>query len=225
MHEGHRQRLLGKIKSGGALYEHELLEALLFNACPRKDLNDVAHALISRFQSLNGVLSQNAENLKTVDGVGESMAIYLEIIGKSLVEFTEKPTFATINTTADFKEFLQNRRTPAGNLLEIFFLDADGQVMRVFTVTQDKSGDYIFDAEKLIRAFSFTKTYGVFVGRFCATASGASATDDIILNRLSYVCKLGGVRLFDYCIHTGDGGFYSYFVTDKNDFTHVVWRG
>lgn len=225
MHEGHRQRLLGKIKSGGELYEHELLEALLFNACPRKDLNAVSHELVFRFGSLSGVLSQKTENLIEVGGVGESMAIYLEIIGGSLVRFTDKPTFAAIHTTADFKKFLKARKTPAGNLLEIFFLDADGQVMRVFTVNEDKSGDYIFDAEKLIRAFSFTKTYGVFAGRFCAAASGASATDDLILKRLSYVCKLGGVRLFDYCVYTEGGGFYSYFVTDKNDFTHVVWRG
>ena len=49
MHEGHRQRLWEKLKQGDNLFEHELLEILLFNAYPRNNVNPVAHALLQRF--------------------------------------------------------------------------------------------------------------------------------------------------------------------------------
>lgn len=36
MHEGHRSRMYEKLKRGDSLYEHELLEILLFNVSAQK---------------------------------------------------------------------------------------------------------------------------------------------------------------------------------------------
>ena len=77
MHEGHRQRLSVKIKNSDALYAHELLEVLLFNACPRRDVNDVAHGLINSFGSITRVLQADISELRKVDGVGESISEYI----------------------------------------------------------------------------------------------------------------------------------------------------
>ena len=63
MHTGHRSRLTGKIKDGGVVYEHELLEYLLFNACPRRDLNATAHSLIEKFGSISGVLAADRKSV------------------------------------------------------------------------------------------------------------------------------------------------------------------
>ena len=52
MHEGHRRRLMEKLRRGDNLFEHELLEILLFNAYPRANVNPVAHALLQRFATL-----------------------------------------------------------------------------------------------------------------------------------------------------------------------------
>ena len=56
MHEGHRQRLYEKLKNGDNLFEHEILEMLLFNAYPRKNTNPIAHELLNRFPSISEVL-------------------------------------------------------------------------------------------------------------------------------------------------------------------------
>ena len=77
MHEGHRRRLYEKLKSGGNLYEHELLEMLLFNAYPRKNTNPLAHELLNRFPSISAVLNADYEELIAVPGVGEQVALYL----------------------------------------------------------------------------------------------------------------------------------------------------
>ena len=66
MHEGHRRRMYQKLKNGDNLYEHEVLEMLLFNAYPRKNTNPVAHELLERFPSISAVLSADIDELMSV---------------------------------------------------------------------------------------------------------------------------------------------------------------
>ena len=79
-HAGHRKRLMQKLACG-ALLEHEVLEALLFNAVPRKNTNDLAHKLLAEFGSVTAVLGAPMSALTKVDGVGESVAAYLRCVG------------------------------------------------------------------------------------------------------------------------------------------------
>ena len=78
-HAGHRKRLIEKLGMG-ILPEHEVLEALLFNAVPRINTNDLAHRLLARFGSVPAVLgsfvgilsgSMIIERIFSIPGVGE----------------------------------------------------------------------------------------------------------------------------------------------------------
>lgn len=82
VHDGHRQRKREQFLRSGAesFAEHELLELLLFYAVPRKDTNPIAHALIDRFGSLQGVLSAPVEELMEVPDVGQSAAVLIRLI-------------------------------------------------------------------------------------------------------------------------------------------------
>ena len=66
VHSGHRQRLKERFLREGLdqFEEHQVLELLLFYCIPRKDTNPIAHALISRFGSLAGVLDAPVEELQ-----------------------------------------------------------------------------------------------------------------------------------------------------------------
>ena len=57
-HEGHRARLRRKVRETGldALAPHEILEFLLYHIVPRQDVNALAHRLLERFGSVEGVL-------------------------------------------------------------------------------------------------------------------------------------------------------------------------
>ena len=59
VHDGHRERMRDRIRKSGlsTLQEHEMLEYLLYAFVPRKDTNEIAHALIDRFGSFSGVLN------------------------------------------------------------------------------------------------------------------------------------------------------------------------
>ncbi len=76
IHKGHRQRMMKKYLEHGidCFEEHEILEILLFSCYPRRNTNDIAHALISRFGSLSGVLNASIDDLCDVENVGPSAA-------------------------------------------------------------------------------------------------------------------------------------------------------
>ena len=74
LHDGHRDRLRKKFVLGGidGWPHHEVLELLLFYAIARRNTNDIAHRLIEKFGSFNGVFEAPLAVLKDVDGIGES---------------------------------------------------------------------------------------------------------------------------------------------------------
>ncbi len=73
---GHRQRLRERFVSSGAnaLQDYELLELLLFNAIPRRDVKPLAKTLLKKFGSLAELMSAPHAMLTQVDGVSENVA-------------------------------------------------------------------------------------------------------------------------------------------------------
>lgn len=82
IHDGHREKMRQRFLKGGleAFADHEALELLLYYAIPRRDTNPIAHALMERYGSLPAVLSAPVEDLKKVEGVGESAAVLLKLV-------------------------------------------------------------------------------------------------------------------------------------------------
>jgi len=79
---GHRKRLRDRAAAGGlpALPDYEVLELLLFRSIPRGDVKPLAKQLLARFGSVAGVLGATLEELRTVAGVGEAVALDLKLV-------------------------------------------------------------------------------------------------------------------------------------------------
>ncbi|MFL5298536.1 MAG: DNA repair protein RadC [Phenylobacterium sp.] len=79
---GHRDRLRERAGAGGlaALPDYELLELFLFRSIPRGDVKPLAKQLLARFGSLSGVLGATPQELATVKGVGETLALDLKLL-------------------------------------------------------------------------------------------------------------------------------------------------
>lgn len=213
MHEGHRSRLAGKVTGGGVIYEHELLEILLFNACPRRDLNATAHALIARFGGIAGVLSSKVDELTAVEGVGEKMAEYLVCLGKVFERVGGCNSFAVLHNTAQFKNFLSLRPRPQNDCIEFYMVDKDGRVRRMCTFGKDLSDSVA------LKTLSVYKPFGLFVSdrRACGDCT-PDKSDDKLTVRINEITKLCGVRFFDYCVVSASGEIYSYKTADRTVF-------
>lgn len=83
IHSGHRERIREQYQKNGAsaFLDHQFLELLLTYAIPRRDTNALAHALLERFGSLEGVVTAEVDQLRLVEGVGESTAVFLRMQG------------------------------------------------------------------------------------------------------------------------------------------------
>ena len=60
IHDGHRERMRKQLKTSGmdSLSDVQVLEVLLYYAAPRGDTNPAAHALLTRFGTLDGCLPE-----------------------------------------------------------------------------------------------------------------------------------------------------------------------
>ena len=81
-YHGHRDRLRQRAAQGGlaALPDYELLELYLFRTVPRGDVKPLAKALLARFGGVGAVLGASIAELKTVAGVGDSVALDLKLL-------------------------------------------------------------------------------------------------------------------------------------------------
>ena len=98
IHKGHRQRMHRKFECYGdrPFDTYELLEMLLYNVIPYKDTNPVSKKLLSRFSSLDGVLSASREELEEVEGVGSAVSDFIVKLSEfcsfmGRVPMTERP--------------------------------------------------------------------------------------------------------------------------------------
>lgn len=82
VHDGHRDRLRKRFLAEGLdnFTDIQVLELLLFYCIPRRDTNELAHALLARFGSLSQVLETKPEELMSVEGIGFNTAVFLKLI-------------------------------------------------------------------------------------------------------------------------------------------------
>lgn len=78
---GHRQRLRERFLAtgGDGMPDYELLELLLAQAIPRRDVKPLAKALLDRFGDFAGVIAAPPERLETVAGMGAASVAALKV--------------------------------------------------------------------------------------------------------------------------------------------------
>lgn len=220
MHEGHRKRMYEKLKNGDGLYEHELLEILLFNAFQRKNTNPIAHALLDSFGSISGVLNAEVDELCAVEGVGESVALYLKCIGECTKTVQGNRTaVACLKSYADFKNFIGIRfRGKTTELLELYCLDKSGRVKKISSYTSDDQSKVQVDADRVAKVIMSVKPYGLLVAHNHLSGNPSpSDNDDRFTREIQLMCSMNNVQLYDHCIYSSDNNIFSYFSSGKID--------
>jgi DNA repair protein RadC len=219
VHEGHRQRLLQKLKDGSNLYEHELLEILLYNAYPRIDTNPIAHNLLERFSSIHACLSASPEELALVEGVGEQTALYLACIGKCLEYRNQSDSFSCVKNYSQMHQFAVARLKGLDyEVLEFYFVDKLGKILRVCHYTQKDLESVALQVTELGKLISVTKAYGMFCAHnHVVGATKPSSADNDFTKKCQLLCSIHGLNFYDHIITNKNGNFYSYFLDGKID--------
>lgn len=232
MHEGHRKRILERLKDGAAgMQDHELLEILLFNVIPRYNTNPLAHSLLSAFGSLSGVLNASYSQLCGVEGVGSSTAAYLKAVSETFerVRLAENRPRRFENASS-FARYLLGRL--AGIVEERIFLfcvGEDGAVASERQYTAFRRDSSYLDSDEVTRFLLSQRPKGLVVAHNHPGAPcHPSNEDNKFTAQLQMICSAVGVEFYDHIV-IGDDGYFSYFAEGqlqeiKNEYNidHII---
>lgn len=95
IHKGHRARVRKELMANGIspdLPPHKVLEFILFHSIPRRDTNELAHALLNKFGSFSAVLDADEKDLSEVAGINEASVALLKMLVPILRYYTADKT-------------------------------------------------------------------------------------------------------------------------------------
>ena len=214
IHDGHREKMRQRfLKSGlDAFADHEALELLLYYAIPRRDTNPIAHALMERYGSLSAVLAAPVEDLKKVEGVGESAAILLklapQLYRKAKMSDAEQETI--LSSVERVGAYLLERF--AGEKNEVVYqlcLDRKGKLLVCKKLGEGGVASADLDIRRLVENALLTGASSVVLAHNHPSGVALPSRDDYAAtDRAKTALAVVGVALADHII-VADGDFVS----------------
>lgn len=224
-HDGHRQRLIEKLYNS-QLEDHEVLEVLLFNAMPRRNTSDIAHALLGEFGSILSLFAATKAELKKVPGVGDSVAAYLYCLGEifnryfvdrhilSLPEHYSPEGFAKVLT--------ENYREARVEMFDVYFLDGDAKVLDYRRYSSQKVDEISLDLDIFARVVENAGARGAaIVHNHPNGIYGPSAADDEATVQMLAIFRKYDMSLWDHMV-LSRAGAYSYFSHGRFPFLREI---
>ncbi len=214
-HEGHRDRLRSKVESG-TLLEHERLEVFLFPLLPRRNTNDIAHRLLSRFGSIYGVFSASVQDLTRVKGIGERVAAQIYNMGaiykQDVLPYRQPPAYQGVFTPREFLPYVKEKYASVPyEVLDLYLLDSKGEICKTYRFTDEDGSSVELSTNELVDVLSQDKPSGVvFVHNHPKGEGKYSQADSESTKRCQLVCNMHGVLLCDHILYGTDGIYSSY---------------
>lgn len=216
-HAGHRQRMIKKIQMG-VLLEHEQLEVLLYNALPRRNTCDLAHRLLAEFGSIKNVLHASYEALKKVEGVGDSVASYLYVLGQLNMPQRQNLIwgYRWKYNANEFCDYVQKAYAKENvEVIDAYFLDGDSVMYAKHRFERGNARSVSLFTEEFCQVLSEVRPSGiVLVHNHPAGFCKASKSDDESTSKCQIICNMQNVLLCDHVV-CGQDGAYSYYLSGR----------
>ena len=215
MHEGHRQRMREQLKNSGmdSLSDVQVLEVLLYYAISRADTNILAHRLLERFGSLSGVLEAPVEELKKVEGVGESAAnlihLMFQIERRHLMDRAD--SIKILNTTGKCGKYLVPRfHGEKEEVVYLLCLDAKCAVLDCVPVHRGGVNVADISVRKIVKAALDVGATSVVLAHNHPSGLALPSPEDVqTTRRVRSALEAVGVALADHIV-VADDDFVSF---------------
>ncbi len=226
MHEGHRQRMITRLADHeDSLNDHELLEILLFNAIPRKNTNELAHALLTKFGSLSALSRADLNSLASVDGIGKNTAAYLRCIFLSLERIRVSPVsgFPSARNFSAFAELLDKRlRGLKEERIELFATDKAGNILGVDSYTSSGQESARLTPCAVSKFFAAYDPKALVIAHNHPSGPATpSHSDDLFTLQMQTVCAFHGIPLYDHII-VAPTEMYSYHTSARFEYLKTL---
>ena len=214
VHDGHREKMRARFLAGGleGFAPHEALELLLYYAIPRRDTNPIAHALMERYGSLSAVLNAPVEDLKRVEGIGESAAVLIHMVA----QLSRKASLADAA-----RETILNSSQQAGQYLLTLFagkkretvyqlcLDQKGKLLACKRLGEGGVSAAVLDIRQVVENAILTSASAVILSHNHPSGIALPSREDYaVTDRAKAALETIGVALTDHII-VADGDYVS----------------
>ena len=208
---GHRARLRKKLleAGGSALADYELLELVLMQAIPRKDVKPLAKDMLKIFGSFSDTVSAPAEELMKVSGIKESAAALFAVIREASVrmlknQVSELPVLSNWDRMISYCKAAQGHKKI--EVFRVLFLDTGNrlikdEVLQEGTVNQTM----IYPREIAKRALDLSAVSLVMVHNHPAGNLKPSKNDILMTRSVEDALKTLGINLLDHVIVAKSG--------------------
>lgn len=214
IHKGHRQRVKERFEKEGldSFSDHNVLEMLLFYSIPQRDTNEIAHSLLEKFGSFDGVFDADTEELTEVQGISNHSATLIKVVGEAWKRYSlSKNKFA--ENAIDSVE-------KAGNYCCTRLMGSNSENFLVICLNSRLnilSGEILFegtvnrasvDIRKISEYSLKKKAASIIVAHNHPTGYLEPSADDITLTaKIADALKIFGIDFADHIICCGNDYF------------------
>lgn len=217
---GHRERLRDKFIEVGttALADYEMLELLLMQSIPRKDVKPLAKELIAHFGTFAKVLDADYKDLLDFTGVGKSTAFSLKLASGINQTYGKHQAREKVNL-GSFIELADYLYTKMSSLkheeFHAIYLDNKNNLIKdecLFKGSVNSSA--VYPREVVKYALKHGATSIVVSHNHPSGDPTPSMQDNLLTEELKTALRTLNIRLIDHII-IGEGEHYSYAQSGK----------
>lgn len=212
---GHRQRLRDRLLAvgGDKMADYELLELLLMQAIPRRDVKPLAKMLIDQFGGFAAVIAAEKASLERVKGMGEGAVAALKLVEAAAIrlakaEISDKPVIGSWTQLLDYCRTSMARA--AIEQFRVLFLDRKNRLI-ADEVQQTGTVDHtpVYPREIMKRALELGASAVILVHNHPSGDPTPSRADIEITKEVAKAAQALGVQLHDHLI-VGRSGHTSF---------------
>ena len=214
---GHRERLRQRFLTAGpeSLADYEMLELLLFQAIPRRDVKPLAKELIQKFGSFAAVISASPRELAETGDLGDSTIAVIKIVQAAAlrlarIEVLSRPVLSSWQQLLDYcRSAMAREKTEQFRLL---FLDRKNALL-ADEVQQRGTVDHtpVYPREVVKRALELGATALILVHNHPSGDPTPSRADIDMTREVVKAASALGITVHDHLIigKTGEASFRS----------------
>ncbi len=212
---GHRKRQKEKFlnNSSCSFSDYELIELMLFQLIPRKDVKPLAKELLNKCGNLNNLINSNQENLAEVKGFTQSVFMNLKII-KEIINRVLAHQVLNQNVIGSWSALLEYLKFNMSNLrieqFRVLFLNKKNiliadEIMANGTIDQTP----VYPREIIKRILLHEAGSIILVHNHPSGNAKPSNADIDLTTQIINACKTVNVSVHDHVI-IGKGEYYSF---------------
>ena len=210
VHDGHRDRLRDRFREHGLDSFNDLnaLELLLFYAIPRRDTNEIAHALLEHFGSLHAVFEASEQELCEVSGVGTQAATLIRLIPQMMRKnaCSKTANIRTIRKSSEAGKYLIPRFLyEQDEVILLLCLDTHKRLITCVEVGRGVVNASETSIRRIVETALKHKSSSVILAHNHPDGEACPSVEDDMMTRQIYrSLSLVGVKLDDHIVVAGE---------------------